>query len=66
MNDIQLYKPEHFDKRFEEYSKRCDTYIRAYRLTERDFKKVFGERKYSSYNSFRNAYNMRKRCPSKK
>lgn len=51
--DIKLHKPEEFDKRFVEHTTNTDTYEEAYLLTENDFKTVFGQRKYSNYNSFR-------------
>ncbi len=61
ITDVKLHKPEHFDRRFEKYYRESETYIEAYKKTESDYKAVFGERKYSSYNSFRNAYNTRQR-----
>lgn len=60
MTDINLHKPIEFDRRFEEHLEGCETYLQAYHLTEQDYKAIFGERKYSSYNSFRNAYNTRR------
>lgn len=61
MKDIHLHKPKVFDQRFREHFKICDTYIQAYKETEKDYKAIWGENKYSSYNSFRNAYNARQR-----
>lgn len=58
MSDIKLRKPEYFFKRVDKYRQDKDmSYLQAYRLTERDFRKTFGERKYSSYHSFKKCYN---------
>lgn len=53
---IKLNKPAEFDKRFHEHLNHCDTYIQAYKLTERDYASVFGENKYTSFKSFINSY----------
>ena len=51
--DVHLHDPRKFDERFVDYTAECDTYEEAYLRTEQDYRKVFGKRKYSSYNSFR-------------
>lgn len=51
--DVKLHDPAEFDDRFVKHTGECQTYEEAYILTEEDYKKVFGKRKYSSYNSFR-------------
>lgn len=51
--DVKLHDPAEFDQRFVDHTGDCQTYEEAYILTEEDYKKVFGKRKYSSYNSFR-------------
>ena len=51
--DIHLNDPEAFEKRWLEYTATADTYEEAYLMVEEDYKKVFGKRKYSGYNSFR-------------
>lgn len=60
MSDVKLHKPQEFDQRFEKHYKQSETYVEAYYKTEKDYRAVFGENKYSSYNSFRNSYNTRK------
>lgn len=61
MSEVNLRKPEEFFKRVDEYRETRDmSYLKAYRLTERDFRKTFeGDRKYSSYYSFKKCYNRR-------
>jgi len=53
IKDIDLHIPEKFDKRFEEYTRKADTYEEAYIMVEKDYIKVFGRRKYSNYSSYR-------------
>lgn len=58
MRDIQLHKPQEFFNRVDSYRKDLDiSYLQAYRMAERDYKNIFGERKYSSYHSFKKCYN---------
>lgn len=52
--DVKLHDPHEFDKRFVDYTSECETYEEAYLMAEADYKKAgLGNRKYSSYNSFR-------------
>lgn len=56
---VHLHNPYEFDKRFMEKAKECDTYEEAYHEVEKEHKSTFGTRKYSSYNSYRNARSRR-------
>lgn len=57
---IKLHKPKEFDKRFDENLKTSKTYKEAYQKTEKEYREIFGENKYSSFKSFRNSYNSRR------
>jgi hypothetical protein len=59
MKFINLYLPAEFDKRFEFHYRQSRTYKEAYEKTESDYKSLFGLNKYSSYESFKKAYNTR-------
>ena len=59
LGDVKLYRADEFDKRFEYHYVRSKTYKEAYEMAEADFNAVFGENKYSSYESFRKSYNRR-------
>lgn len=50
---LKLLKFEGFNQRFEDYLSKCGSKSNAYRLTEEDYKKIFKETRYSSYESFR-------------
>ena len=51
--DLQLYRPEAFDARFIEYTRTHETLQEAWEAVERDFRKVFGQNRYASYESYR-------------
>lgn len=54
--DLSLKDPEKFAGRVDYYLTNRDVTVKeAYQLAEEDHKTVFGERKYSSYDSYRNA-----------
>ena len=42
-----------FNKLYEDNLSKTDSYKKAYELTEKEHIKEFGDRKYSSYSSFR-------------
>lgn len=50
---IYLHDPHNFDERFVEKTKECDTYEEAYLAVEEEYKKAFGDTKYSNYGSYR-------------
>jgi hypothetical protein len=52
-NIIKFLSFEGFNEKFESNMRLCSTYKKAYLKTETEFKKVFGEQKYASYDSFR-------------
>lgn len=56
MKFIKLHKPREFDKRFEENYTDSGNQREAYEKTELEYKSVFGETKYSSFESFINTY----------
>lgn len=58
---IHLVDPAEFDDRFIELSAECSTYEEAYQAVEQEYRSVFRRNRYSNYNSFRNAYNVRRK-----
>tara|TARA_R100000664_G_scaffold4828_1_gene9559 strand:+ start:2092 stop:2307 length:216 start_codon:yes stop_codon:yes gene_type:complete len=50
---LKLISFEGFNQRFEQNMRVCNTYKNAYLKTEEQYKDVFGEKKYASYDSFR-------------
>jgi len=50
---LALLSPEGFEKRFYKNCKETKTNFEAYEVTEKEYKKIFNKRKYSSYDSFR-------------
>tara|TARA_R110002051_G_scaffold103198_1_gene174961 strand:- start:23759 stop:23983 length:225 start_codon:yes stop_codon:yes gene_type:complete len=48
-----LLSPNGFEDRFHSNCKNHKTYSKAYEETENEFEKYFGQRRYSSYDSFR-------------
>lgn len=58
---IHLHDPAAFDERFIELSAECSTYEEAYQKVEQEYRSVFRRNRYSSYNSFRNAYTVRRK-----
>tara|TARA_R110002020_G_scaffold431046_3_gene640884 strand:- start:401 stop:607 length:207 start_codon:yes stop_codon:yes gene_type:complete len=50
---LALLSPEGFEKRFYKNCKETKTNYEAYEVTEKEYKKIFNKRKYSSYDSFR-------------
>ena len=50
---LALLSPSGFEKRFHKHCKETKTYSEAYELTEKEYQKNFGKRRYSSYDSFR-------------
>lgn len=61
MSDVNLHKASVFDKRFEQYYRESDTQQEAYLRAEQDYKAVFGEPKYTSFDSFYQSYIVRQR-----
>jgi len=56
ISPIELELPQKFNERFDQLIKEYPTYRRAYEHVEREYGCVRnGRKKYSSYNSFRNA-----------
>ena len=53
--DFMLADPRVFKAEFEKNLSRFPTYKEAYEAVENQHKRVFGKRKYSCYNSFRNS-----------
>jgi len=51
--DLNLWRPEVYDKRFNKHLSECDTLNEAWQATEQDFKRIFGSMKYKNYESFR-------------
>jgi hypothetical protein len=45
--------PASFNERYEDNLSKAKTYKEAYELTEQEHVKKFGDRKYSSYTSFK-------------
>tara|TARA_R110001583_G_scaffold8915_2_gene42106 strand:- start:641 stop:847 length:207 start_codon:yes stop_codon:yes gene_type:complete len=58
---LALLSPAGFEKRFHKYCKISRTYEDAYELTEDEYEKNFGKRRYSSYDSFRVTKNRKNR-----
>ena len=56
---ITLITPEGFDERFWDNAAHCKTYKIAYEKVEEEYESVFGKRKYSDYNSYRNCRDRR-------
>lgn len=52
---------ETFDQLYREELSECDRNRKAYQKVEQRFKQRFGKRRYSSYDSFKNAYSRRRR-----
>jgi len=52
-DDLNLWRPDVYDKRFNKHLADCDTLNEAWEQTEKDFKRIFGTNKYKNYNSFR-------------
>ena len=50
---LKLISFEGFNQRFEQNMRVCNTYKNAYLKTEEQYKDVFVEKKYASYDSFR-------------
>lgn len=50
---LKMLKAEEFDKLFEQEINQAETYEQAYERLEREYQQAFGERRYSSYDSFR-------------
>ncbi len=59
----QLADPHTFDKRFNQLKKKNpdSTYIQIYFMVEEEYIDVFGDTKYSNYDSFRRAYYVRQK-----
>lgn len=53
MNDVKLHLSEEFDARYEAYLTEGNGQRWAWERTEADYKRVFGQRRYSSYDSYR-------------
>ena len=64
--DLNLWRPEVYDKRFNQHLSKCDTLNEAWEATERDFKRIFGSMKYKDYESFRQSrrYRIKKKNKS--
>tara|TARA_R100001463_G_scaffold123992_1_gene180878 strand:+ start:1071 stop:1280 length:210 start_codon:yes stop_codon:yes gene_type:complete len=58
---LALLSPSGFEKRFHKYCKESKTYEDAYELTEEEYEKNFGKRRYASYDSFRVTKNRKNR-----
>lgn len=59
--DYQLLTTEGFDRRFESYLSKFDTYQAAYEQVEFEHELNFNHRKYTGYESFRVARSRRKK-----
>ena len=55
--DFKEIRRDGFEKRFQHNIKKTKTYIAAYNQTELEYKQMFGEKRYASYDSFRNVRN---------
>jgi len=51
--DLNLWRPEVYDRRFNQHVESMDTLNEAWEATERDFKRIFGTPKYKNYQSFK-------------
>ena len=58
---LALLSPSGFEKRFHKHCQETKTYEDAYELTEEEYEKNFGRRRYSSYDSFRVTKNRKNR-----
>lgn len=58
---LALLSPAGFEKRFHKNCKLSKTYEDAYDLTEHEYEKNFGRRRYASYDSFRVTKNRKNR-----
>lgn len=52
---------ETFDRLYRESLSECDRNRKAYQKVEQRFKDRFGKRRYSSYESFKSAYSIRRK-----
>lgn len=52
-NYIHLHDTAAFNRRFQEFLPKAGSPRRAYQWTENEYRKAFGENKYSGYESFR-------------
>lgn len=52
---LKLTNPRVFKAEFERNISKYSTHVKAYEAVEDKYKSIFGERKYSCYNSFRNS-----------
>lgn len=50
---LELLTNEGYDKRFEQMCVEYDTYEKAFRAVERQFKSYFGKNRYNNYESYR-------------
>lgn len=57
--DALLAKNTEYDNRFFEYCKHCRTYEEAWEMVEEDYRSVFKENRYASYESYRIARSRR-------
>jgi|TARA_R100001594_G_scaffold33325_1_gene61754 hypothetical protein len=58
---LALLSPSGFEKRFHKNCQKSKTYYDAYELTEQEYEKNFGKRRYASYDSFRVTKNRKNR-----
>ena len=58
---LALLSSKGFETRFHKNCKTSKTYEDAYELTEEEYEKHFGKRRYSSYDSFRVTKNRKNR-----
>lgn len=58
---LALLSPSGFEKRFHKHCQETKTYEDAYELTEEEYEKNFGKRRYASYDSFRVTKNRKNR-----
>lgn len=55
----ELSTAQGFEKSYYTNLRVCKTQTDAYEMTETEYVNLFGQRKYSNYNSFRNVINRR-------